>query len=59
MPAQYGLGENKPPQNYRWLYLPFMLLLALISMVLATQRIAAFWHYKLRTLLKCLKLLLK
>ena len=46
MPAQYGLGENKPPKNYRWFYLPFMLLLALFCAVLATQRIAAFWHYQ-------------
>jgi len=46
MPAQYGLGENKPPKTYRWLYLPFMLLLALACMVLATQRIAAFWQYQ-------------
>ena len=42
MPAQYGLGEHKPANTkLRWLYLPFMLLLALGCMVLATQRIAA------------------
>ena len=46
MPAQYGLGENKPSTSLRWLYLPFMLLLALGCMALATQRIAAFWNYQ-------------
>ena len=46
MPSQYGLGENKPLKNLRWLYLPFMLLLSLACMVLATQRIAAFWSYQ-------------
>jgi len=46
MPSQYGLGENKPSKSLRWLYLPFMLLLALVSMALATQRIAAFWSYQ-------------
>ena len=47
MPAQYGLGENSPQKTkLRWLYLPFMLLLALACMVLATQRIAAFWSYQ-------------
>jgi hypothetical protein len=42
MPAQYGLGESKPQKSLRWLYLPFMLLLALACMALATHRIAAF-----------------
>ena len=46
MPSQYGLGENKPLKSLRWLYLPFMLLLALGCMALATQRIAAFWSYQ-------------
>ena len=46
MPAQYGLGEKKPGKNLRLLYPPFMLLLALGCMVLATQRIAAFWSYQ-------------
>jgi len=47
MPAQYGLGDNKPvSKTLRWLYLPFMLLLALACMALATQRIAAFWSYQ-------------
>jgi len=46
MPSQYGLGENKPLKSLRWLYLPFMLLLALGCMALATQRIAAFWGYQ-------------
>lgn len=40
--VQYGLGEKSPQKTpLRWLYLPFMLLLGLGSMVLATQRIAA------------------
>ncbi|GFH63372.1 MAG: putaive type IV secretion system, ATP-binding, DNA transfer protein TraG/VirD4 [Candidatus Desulfovibrio kirbyi] len=42
---KYGLGADKPGKSFRWLYLPFMLLLGLGSMVLATQRIAAFWGY--------------
>ncbi|GHV49800.1 conjugal transfer protein TraG [Deltaproteobacteria bacterium] len=46
MPAQYGLVDNRPAKTLRWLYLPFMLLLGLGSMVLATQRIAAFWQYQ-------------
>jgi len=47
MPSQYGLGEHKPANTkLHWLYLPFMLLLALVCMVLATQRIAAFWNYQ-------------
>ena len=46
MPAQYGLTTPKPAKTFRWLYLPFMLLLGLGSMVLATQRIAAFWSYQ-------------
>ena len=47
MPVQYGLGDNKPANtNLRWLYLPFMFLLALVSMTPATQRIAAFWSYQ-------------
>lgn len=44
---QYGLGEKTPQKMpLRWLYLPFMLLLGLGSMVLATQRIAAFFDYQ-------------
>ena len=46
MPAQYGLGTEKPTSCLRWLYLPFMLLLALGCMVLATQRIAAYFAYQ-------------
>jgi type IV secretion system protein VirD4 len=47
MPAQYGLGDKKPvSKSLRRLYLPFMLLLALGCMVLATQRIASFWSYQ-------------
>ena len=42
---QYGLGEEAPKTPLRWLYLPFMLLLGLCSMALATQRIAAFFDY--------------
>lgn len=45
MPAKYGLGTDKPKNGLRWLYLQFMLLLGLSSMVLATQRIAAFFSY--------------
>ncbi|MDL2210245.1 type IV secretory system conjugative DNA transfer family protein [Desulfovibrio sp. OttesenSCG-928-O18] len=45
MPAKYGLGTEKPKSSLRWLYLPFMLLLGLTSMALATQRIAAFFSY--------------
>ena len=45
--VQYGLGEKSPQKTpLRWLYLPFMLLLGLGSMVLATQRIAAFFDYQ-------------
>ena len=45
---QYGLGEKSPQKTpLRWLYLPFMLLLGLGSMVLATQRIAAFFDYQM------------
>ncbi len=43
---KYGLGEAKPKSTLRWLYLPFMLLLGLGCMVLATQRIAAFYGYQ-------------
>ena len=46
MPAQYGLGTEKPTSCLRWVYLPFMLLLALGCMVLATQRIAAYFAYQ-------------
>jgi hypothetical protein len=35
MPAQYGLGDNRPAKTFRWLYLPFMFLLALACMVLS------------------------
>lgn len=42
---EYGLGEKSPKISSRWLYLPFMLLLGLGSMSLATQRIAHFFHY--------------
>jgi len=45
MPAKYGLGTDKPKSSLRWLYLPFMLLLGIASMALATQRIAAFFSY--------------
>ena len=45
--VQYGLGEKSPQKTpLRWLYLPFMLLLGLGSMVVATQRIAAFFDYQ-------------
>ena len=44
--VQYGLGEEAPKTPLRWLYLPFMLLLGLCSMILATQRIAAFFDYQ-------------
>lgn len=44
--VQYGLGEKSPQKTpLRWLYLPFMLLLGLGSLALATQRIAAFFSY--------------
>jgi len=45
MPARYGLGTDNPKHGLRWLYLPFMLLLGVGSMVLATQRIAAFFGH--------------
>lgn len=45
MPAKYGLGTEKPKSGLRWLYLPFMLLLGLASLALATQRIAAYFSY--------------
>ena len=45
MPAKYGLGTEKKKSGLRWLYLPFMLLLGLGSLALATQRIAAFFSY--------------
>jgi len=45
MPAKYGLGGEKPKSGLRWFYLPFMLLLGLVSLALATQRIAAFFGY--------------
>lgn len=45
MPARYGLGTDNPKHGLRWLYLPFMLLLGVGSMVLATQRVAAFFGY--------------
>ena len=44
--VQYGLGEETPKTTLRWLYLPFILLLGLGSMALATQRIAAFFEYQ-------------
>ena len=44
--VQYGLGEETPKTTLRWLYLPFILLLGLGSMALATQRIAAFCEYQ-------------
>ena len=44
MPARYGLGTDTPKHGLRWLYLPFMLLLGVGSMVLATQRISAFFR---------------
>ncbi|MDR1490839.1 MAG: hypothetical protein LBS65_10250 [Desulfovibrio sp.] len=46
MPAKYGLTTAKPARAFHWLYLPFLLLLGLESMVLATPRIAAFWNYQ-------------
>lgn len=45
MPAKYGLGSDTKKSGLRWLYLPFMLLLGVGSMALATQRIAAFFSY--------------
>lgn len=45
MPAKYGLGTDTKKSGLRWLYLPFMLLLGVGSMALATQRIAAFFSY--------------
>lgn len=45
MPAKYGLGTEKKKSGLRWLYLPFMLLLGIGSLALATQRIAAFFSY--------------
>ena len=45
MPAKYGLGTDKKKSGLRWLYLPFMLLLGIGSMALATQRIAAYFSY--------------
>ncbi len=44
MPAKYGLGTEKKKSGLRWIYLPFMLLLGLGSLALATQRIAAFFQ---------------
>ena len=38
MPAKYGLGTDTPKSGLRWLYLPFMLLLGIGSLALATQR---------------------
>ena len=43
---KYGLGIDKPKSSLRWLYLPFMLLLGLACMALATQRIATFFGYQ-------------
>jgi type IV secretion system protein VirD4 len=43
--AKYGLGTEKKKSGLRWLYLPFMLLLGIGSLALATQRIAAFFSY--------------
>lgn len=45
MPEKYGLGSDTKKSGLRWLYLPFMLLLGVGSMALATQRIAAFFSY--------------
>lgn len=45
MPEKYGLGSDTKKSGLRWLYLPFMLLLGVGSMALATQRIAAFFGY--------------
>lgn len=42
---KYGLGSDTKKSGLRWLYLPFMLLLGVGSMALATQRIAAFFSY--------------
>ena len=43
---KYGLGTEKPKSSLRWLYPPFLLLHGLVSMMLATQRIAAFFSYQ-------------
>lgn len=45
MPAKYGLGTDTPKRGLRWFYLPLMLLLGLAGLVLATQRIAAYFGY--------------
>lgn len=43
--TDYGLGEKSPKTSLRWLYFPFVLFLAVFSMSLATQRIAAIFQY--------------
>ncbi len=43
---KYGLDTSDKPKTLRWLYLPFLLLHGLVSMTLATQRIAAFFGYQ-------------
>ncbi|MFW5837074.1 MAG: type IV secretory system conjugative DNA transfer family protein, partial [Desulfovibrionaceae bacterium] len=40
---QYGLGGPKHKRNPRWLYLVFLAVLAVISMSVATQRIAVLY----------------
>jgi len=45
MPARYGLGTSKPKHGLRWLYLPFLLLLSVGCLLLATQRVASLLGY--------------
>ena len=43
---EYGLGtEEKKPSRLHWLYLVFMVVLGLIALSLATQRIALYFGY--------------
>lgn len=43
--SAYGLGSPERARNWRLLYLPFVLLLGLACLTLATQRVAAFYGY--------------
>lgn len=43
--TSFGLGSPERPRNWRLLYLPFVLLLGLVCLTLATQRVAAFYGY--------------
>lgn len=43
--TSFGLGSPELPRNWRLLYLPFVLLLGLVCLTLATQRVAAFYGY--------------